>query len=683
MYRLGVDVGGTFTDLTLFDTDSGGLTFHKVASTPDDPSRAIEIGVAELLDREKISGSDVGYLGHGTTVALNMLLERRAPSIGLLTTKGFRDVLEIARQTRPALYDYSIQRPEPLARRALRLEVEERINAGGDVLTPIVESDVQTAVEKFRDVDAIAICFLHAYRNPDHERRAQEILATCLPGTPVCISSDVLPEFREYERTSTTAVNAYVMPRMRRYLNDFLSRMKKLGVTAQPYIVHSNGGLLPVPVAIDFPVRTCLSGPAAGVVGAAAVAAAAGAPNILTFDVGGTSTDISLVVDGAPLFTSDRDVAGHAVKSPAIDVNAIGAGGGSIARIDDGGVLKVGPKSAGADPGPVCYGLGGTVATLTDANVALGRLNPAGLAGGQMALDVESARAAIETQIAKPLGLSVEEAAHGIVRVAASNIARAIRAVSAARGQSPQEFTLFAYGGAGPLLATDVNLEVDCPQILIPVEPGTMCARGILLSDLSFDFVATELNAADNTGWQKVCGVFERLSEQADGWLKDANVPAAAQRKRYFIEARYKGQGFEIPVEMDGVSTADLPTFIEAFNRCHEQQYGYNLPERGVEIVNCRLTAIGEIERPPFLENKMRESTPPNSPVKRNVYFGENAGWCEATIYDRQDLTHGAAIAGPAIIEEMSATTPVPPGWNARVDAFGNIFLAEMTEANP
>ena len=671
MYRIGVDVGGTFTDLTLFDETTTKIYYHKIPSTPHDPSLAIEQGVSELLDREGVEAADVVYLGHGTTVALNMLLERRDPTIGLITTRGFRDVLEIARQTRPHLYDYSVTRPEPLARRAHRIEVTERLNADGDVLMPLDISETEAAAARLKDagVKAVAICFLHAYRNPAHEQQAQDIVERIFPDALISLSSDILPEFREYERISTTAVNAYVAPRMSAYLNRFVERVAGIGVKPTPFIVHSNGGMLPAPVAERYPVRTCLSGPAAGVVGAAAVARAAKAPDILAFDVGGTSTDVSLVTDGAPLFTSDRLVAGHPVKTPAIDVNAIGAGGGSIAWVDEAGVLKVGPKSAGADPGPVAYGHGGDQVTLTDANIVLGRLSPDGLVGGRMRVDVDAARQAIQEQFARPLGVSLEICALGIIRVAAANIARAIRAVSAARGQSPKEFDLFAYGGAGPLLASDVNDEVGCRRIIAPVEPGAMCARGILMSDLSFDFVATELYAADDAGWTKTTAVFAGLESQACDWLDKENIAEDHRRFQRLIETRYRGQSFEIPVEIS--AEASLEEFLMVFNAVHERQYGYDIPGRGVEIVNCRLVAIGEIPKVPMCKMDITETAATPS-TTRDVYFSE---WVRADIYQRSSLSPGNVVPGPAIIEEMSSTTVLPPGWVANVDAFGNLVM--------
>jgi N-methylhydantoinase A len=681
MYRIGVDVGGTFTDFTLLDEREGRLHYHKTPSTPGDPSEAVETGLAELIRTHGVDPGEIIYLGHGTTVALNMLLERRAPSIGLLTTKGFRDVLEIARQIRPHLYDYEVTRPEPLARRAHRLEIPERIAVDGTVLTPLDLQAVEDAAIQLRDagIGAVAICFLHSYQFPAHERQAGEIVRRILPDAFVSLSSEVLSEFREYERSSTTAVNAYVGPRMQAYIGRFENRISAAGIDRPPYIIHSNGGLLTVDAAATFPVRTCLSGPAAGVVGAAAVAKASGQPDILAFDVGGTSTAVSLVLDGRPLFTSERTVAGHPVKSPAIDVNAIGAGGGSIAWIDGGGALKVGPHSAGADPGPVAYGRGGEDVTLTDANIVLGRLNPGALLGGRMAMDADAARSAIADKIAAPLELSVEEAAIGIIRVAASGIARAIRSVASAKGHNPADFALFAYGGAGPLLATDVNDEVGCGRILVPREPGTLCARGILLSDLTFDFVRTVLSRADDAGWEKVSDAFAMLEKQAEEWLAADDVPTASRVFRRYVEARYEGQSFEVRVEFDRpISDVSLTTFIAAFHAEHKAQYSYDIQERIVEIVNCRLEAVGVAPKPP-MRSAEGQAGMESVIDRRQVHFGANGGWQQAAVHDRAQLTPGTSIAGPAVVEEMSSTTIVPPNHHATVDDIGNLIMEQST----
>ena len=679
-WKIGVDVGGTFTDFTLLNQNTGALNFYKIPSTPEDPSLAVEKGLLELTELYDVDTSAIDYFGHGTTVALNMLLERRAPTIGLLTTKGFRDVIEIARQTRPHLYDYSVKRPPPLSRRVDRKEITERIAADGSILTSINMEEVQLAVRQFkkRNIKAVAICFLHAYLRPDHEILASEVVRRLMPDAFLSLSSEVLPEFREYERASTTTVNAYVGPKMQEYLNRLEKRLIQNNVKTSPHIIHSNGGMLTVKTAAKLPVRTCLSGPAAGVVGAASISSSAGYPNILAFDVGGTSTDVSLVLDGQPLFTSERTVAGYPVKSPAIDVTAIGAGGGSIAWIDDGGALKVGPHSAGASPGPVAYGLGGKNITLTDANLILGRLNPNTPLAGNISLDVETAYIEMENQIANPLNISVEAAATGIIKVASSGIAKAIRGVASAKGNSPSELTLFAYGGAGPLCAADVNEEVGCPKIIIPPAPGTLCARGILLSDLSFDFVRSLLILADKRAWETVINNFDALKEQARQFLINDGVILKARSFKYYLEARYKGQSYELRIQLpDRINSKYLAKFIDAFHIEHKKEFGYELLKRPIEIVNCRLEAVGKTSKP-ITEKPSQNKTRPTVKETRKVYFGSAFGWRDTPVYGRSCISYRAKIKGPAIIEEMSSTTILPPNYEAKTDNGANLILMEV-----
>ena len=442
MYRIGFDVGGTFTDFTLHNTATGTLRHFMVPSTPVDPSEAIEAGLRKLLETQYVAPGDIGFIGHGTTVATNMVIERRGVATGLITTRGFRDVLEIGRQVRPHLYDYTVRTPVPLVPRERRLEVSERIDAAGAVLHLLDEAEVAAAADALaaEGLEAIAICFLHSYLNDAHERRAAELVRKRLPDVYLSTSSGVLPEFREFERFSTTVINAYIGPRMERYLDRFLGRLSRLGMTVQPYTIHSNGGLMSVETVRQYPVRCCLSGPAAGVVGAAEVAREAGYANLITFDAGGTSTDVSLIECGVPAFASSRTIADYPVRSPMVDVHVIGAGGGSIAWLDDAGALKVGPRSAGADPGPVAYDTGGTEPTLTDANIVLHRLDPVALLGGRMPMDEGAARRAVADRIAAPMGLSVELAALGIIRIAVANMSRAIRSVSTEKGHDVREF---------------------------------------------------------------------------------------------------------------------------------------------------------------------------------------------------------------------------------------------------
>ncbi|MFC7397851.1 hydantoinase/oxoprolinase family protein [Chelatococcus sp. GCM10030263] len=680
MYRIGVDVGGTFTDFVLFDSEAGSFSYFKVPSTPDDPSVAIAEGVVEMLSLFSVPPKDVSYFGHGTTVATNMIIERRGVDTGLVTTKGFRDVLAVGRQTRPDLYDYGHRRPDPLVERYRRKEVPERMTAGGEVLLPLDEAAVAERVSELKasGVAAVAVCFLHAYRNPAHEERVREIIARIAPDLYVSISSDVLPEFREFERTSTTVLNAYVGPKTRRYLHRLRERIGQSGITVEPMTFHSNGGLLPVRTVEHLPVLTCLSGPAAGVVGSAAVGKTIGCSEIITFDVGGTSTDVSLITEGRPRFTSNRLVAGYPVKMPMVDIHVIGAGGGSIAAVDEGGALKVGPVSAGASPGPVAYGKGGTKPTLTDANIVLGRLNPVALLDGRMPVDREAAARAIETQIAKPLGLSLEEAAYGILRIATANMSRAIRAVTIEHGHDLGDFTLFAFGGAGPLHAADVAVECGIRKVVVPQEPGTLCARGILLSDISRDFVRTLLAVVSQDTWPEVVRRLQEMVTAGDEWLEAERIATELRSFQLAIDARYVGQSHDIRVYVEREKLGDLAGFMTAFHHIHRAEFGYDLPERKIEVVNCRVQAVGFIQkgRAKGAAGAAGATLDAALTGSRHVYVGEREGWVTTPVYRRSALPARAEIPGPAIIEEMSGTTVVLPGQTARLDEADNVQIA-------
>ncbi|MER9580726.1 hydantoinase/oxoprolinase family protein [Mesorhizobium sp. M0276] len=672
-YRLGVDVGGTFTDVSLANELTGDLHHFKTPSTPHDPSEAIENGLKKVI----ASGFDpaaIAHFGHGTTVATNMIIERKGTLTGLVTTKGFRDVLEIARQQRPHLYDYSIHRPAPLVERWLRLEIAERYTADGDEIIPLDEAAVRAAAAQLRaaGVAAVAVCFVHAYRYHAHEKRAGEILREELPGMPISLSSDVQPEFREFERFSTTVMNAYLTPKMAGYLDRLMHRSRGLGVRAVPHTVHSNGGLMSMEAAKAYPVRTCLSGPAAGVVGAAQVASAAGFLNAVTFDVGGTSTDVSLVLNGRGAYTPLREVAGYPVRCPMVDVHVIGAGGGSIAWVDDAGALKAGPHSAGAVPGPVGYMRGGTEPTITDANLHMGRLNPVALLGGAMPVDRSAATRAI-TAIADKIGASLDDAAVGIIRIAVANMARAIRSISIERGSDIKDFALVAFGGAGPLHATFVADEVGIPTVLVPVAPGTMCARGVLLSDISRSFVRSHVMALTETSWREVLDHAQAMIVEADMWLISEGVPERLREHVRVIEARYVGQNFEVRVEGD---IFEKDAFVRAFYGVNDDVYGYHVEDRAIEIVNVRVEAIGRIAMPLEEPTAVRGTLDEARLGTRTVHMGEeNAAWTEAGIYDREKLPVGATIVGPAVIEEPTATTVLPSAWAATVDRWGNLIL--------
>ena len=677
MYRIGVDVGGTFTDFTISNTRTGENLYFKVPSTPADPSVAIVDGVSQILETFKISPSDVSYIGHGTTVATNMIIERRGLPTALITTKGFRDVLAIGRQTRPALYDTSIRKPDPLVERYQRREITERLNSKGEVLEPLDLEELDRVLDELAqtDVKAIAVSLIHSYRNSDHEQAVAKAIARKLPNVYVSISSNVLPEFREYERTSTTVLNAYVGPKMADYFDHLDKNLGELGIPVSPLTIHSNGGLLSIETAKRLPVTTCLSGPAAGVIGSAVVGAAVGITNIVTYDVGGTSTDVSLIANGKPKFTSSREVAGYPVKLPMVDIHVIGAGGGSIAYVDDANALKVGPRSAGALPGPVAYGRGGDEPTLTDANICLNRLNPVALLDGRMPVDRAAAMASIEERIARPLGISAEGAAFGIIQVAAANMSRAIRSVTIEQGHDIADITLFAFGGAGPLHAAEVARESGIGRILVPQEPGTMCARGALLSDVSLDFVRMQLLPAAAAGWEKACAALRDMISEGDQWLEIEKVDPALREFHLAIDAHYAGQNHDIRVPLDAVDDGGLDEFLKRFSEAHKAGYGYEIPGQPVVIVSCRLQAVGRVPKaiaPSYIGGK---SVFEAKTGERSVYYGPEEGWQDTPIYRRSGLPVGETVSGPAIIDEMSSTTVVLAGQSASVDTFGNIII--------
>ena len=676
MRRIGIDVGGTFTDFVVQNTTDGSVQFFKLSSTPADPSEAILDGLQRIVDEFAFPASDVDYIGHGTTVATNMIIEERGARTGLLTTRGFRDVLAIGRQNRPSLYDTSVSKTPPLVERFRRLEVDERLSATGQETLALSENQLreQIATLNASGVEAIAICFLHSYRNPEHEERALAIVRDAMPDVYVSISSKVLPEFREYERTSTTVLNAYVGPKMDRYLSRLSGGIADIGTQVEPMTIHSNGGVLSLDSVRRLPVATCLSGPAAGVVGSANVGTRAGMSNLVTFDVGGTSTDVALILGGRPLFTSGRMVADHPVKLPMVDIHVIGAGGGSIASVDDASALKVGPRSAGAVPGPAAYDRGGTMPTLTDANIALNRLDPVALLRGRMPINRQLALEAIKKQVADPLELTVDDAAYGILQVAIANMSRAIRAVTTERGYDLDDLTLFAYGGAGPLHATEVARECGIKRILIPQEPGTMCARGALLSDVSLDFVRTCLTVATLQTWKEVWNLLRELKHEGAAWLAGEKVPETDRRYNLAVDAHYRGQNYEITVPVNDLDETGLALFLKEFGEAHKAEYGYDIPDRDVEIVNCRVQAVGITSKfdpaPHFGGASVIEAQIGTRPV----FFGED-GWLETPIYERSALPVDQVVAGPAVIDEMSSTTIVLPGQRATVDAAGNIIV--------
>jgi N-methylhydantoinase A len=581
-WRVGVDSGGTFTDICLFDDSSGRVDVWKVSSTPDDPSRGITQGVEEGLAQVGAKASEVVYFGHGTTVGTNALIQHRGVPTGLITTDGFRDLLEIGRQKRPDLYDIQADKPETLVTRDMRIGVPERVRHDGSIEIPLDEDAAREAVRKLRaaGVKAVAVAFLYSFVRTEHEKIVLRIVAEEFPGAFVCASHEVAPEFREYERLSTVVVNAYLGPVMEGYIKRLAGRLADLGVTAAPHLTQSNGGVISFEAAARLPVRTILSGPSTGVVAAQAVGRVAGIPNLITFDMGGTSTDVALLADGQCRLAGEANVHGYPIKAPMLDIHTVGAGGGSIAYVDNGGLLKVGPRSAGADPGPVAYGRGNAEPTVTDANVVLQTLNPTHLLGGRLAIRQDLAKTAI-AGLAEKLGLDLMATAQGILSVVTANMAKAIRVISVQRGHDPRDYTLIAFGGAGPLHAVRLARELEMRQILVPRNPGILCAMGLLLTDLRADFATTRLVTLDADAMAPIIAAFAELEDRAVQWFDTEDVAADARRIIRTVDMRYAGQNYEItvPVANGPIGSVTLAALTVDFTAAHKRLYGF-VPRR-------------------------------------------------------------------------------------------------------
>jgi N-methylhydantoinase A len=679
-YRLGIDVGGTFTDLVLFSEESGALVVEKVPSVPADPARGIMDGIARILSSAAAAPSAVGYVAHGTTVATNTLLQRHGARTALITTRGFRDLLEIARQRRPSLYDLHAPKPPVLVRRKLRREVPERIMADGTVRVPLDLDAVDAVLDALagEDVQALAVCFLYSFLHPAHERAVVDRARARLPGVAVCASSDISPELREYERLSTTVANAYLLPRMASYVRAFRSRVAEAGIAAAPYINQSNGGTISVEEAARAPVRTVLSGPSAGVMGALWLARQRGMDSLVTFDMGGTSTDVSLVRGGAPSLAFEREIDGIPLRVAALDIHTIGAGGGSIARRDSGGALRVGPESAGAEPGPACYGRGGRAATVTDANLALGRLGAEGLLGGAMPLDGAAAHEAIAA-LAAELGLSPVEAARGIVAVVDASMAGAVRLVTVQRGVDPGGLALLAFGGAGPLHAGALARELGIRTVVVPPGPGLLCALGLLVEDLRTDAVRTCVARLDTDALDRLDRLFAEMEAEAAAWLDRERVPQERRSFTRWLDMRYAGQNYELLVAVPdgGWPGRRVAPIRERFLAAHEAAYGYAAPDEPIQVVNARLVARGHPDPP-----AMPALPPAGWPVsaaergRRAVCFGAS-GFVDCAVYDRRRLGAGHVVPGPAVIEQFDSTTLVHPGQRALVDDLGFLRITE------
>ena len=675
-WMIGVDVGGTFTDFFAFDDATGRVVLHKVSSTPANPARAIIDGLGDLSRRHGVDLAAMTRLSHGTTIATNALIQRRGGKVALVVTEGFRDLIEIGRQIRPRVFDLQADHPAPLVPRELRFEAHERVTADGTPLKPLSPAAVERIVAEIGAAkpDACAVCFLFSFVNPAHERQVRDALAAAFPGLYLSISSEVQPEFREYERLSTTVLNAYLQPVLDRYLGTLAEGLAAAAPQAALGINQSSGGLMSVERARRFPIRTALSGPAAGAVGAIHMARLSGVPDVIGLDMGGTSADVCLIRGYEAGTSFDKWIEGYPARLPAVDINAVGAGGGSIGWFDRDGLLKVGPHSAGAVPGPACYGRGGKEATVSDANLVLGRLSPRGLLGGGMALDVGLARAAI-APLAERLGFSVERTAHGMLGIVVANMVRAIRAVSVERGHDPRGFTLLPFGGAGPLHATDVARSLGIRRCLVPFAPGILCAQGLIVSDLRETFVRTAVTPVQQARMGDVAARVAELRAEAEAWFASEKVAAANRRYDIVLDARYVGQNFELPLALGTAEPLpDAEAIRAAFFAEHERAYGFHNPADPVEIVNFRLVAVGRLAQPAARPAAPAEAALPAPTERRPVWF-EAGTPVDTPVFDRGRLAPGHVVAGPAVIEQLDATILLFPGDRGTVDAHLNLIV--------
>ena len=684
MYRIGIDVGGTFTDVTLLNSETGRYYTYKLSSTLQDQSLAIANGTKETLELYGVPVSEIEYFGHGTTVATNMIIERKGAKTALITTKGFRDLLEIGRQTRPSLYNIMEDKPETLVKRSLRKEISERVNAKGDILRDVDRDEVRAVLKELKEqgVESIAVCFLFSFLNSRNEKIVEECIKEVWPEAYYSVSSTILPEFREFERLSTTVINSYLGPRMKMYIHNLRQRIKEVGVTVEPYITQSNGGVMSISSTIQTPVQTALSGPSAGVMGAVYIAEAAGFKDIITYDMGGTSTDVSLVKDGIAEYTTKRKVCGLPSGVPMIDVHAVGAGGGSIAQIDNAGALKVGPESAGANPGPAAYGLGNENPVVTDANLVLGRINPHYVLGGRLKIDAELSKKAVKAKIADPMGIGTEEAALGIVKVVNSNMARAIRVITVEKGHNPSDFTLVAYGGAGPLHAVHLAQEMGIRTVLIPPAPGALCALGLLTADIKKSYVRTAIASYDEMTPEQINAVMSSLRDEGSAWLDSEKVPSERRKFHGIAEMRYVGQNYELQVEIptENITASDIEKMKQDFFVAHEKNYGYYNPNAPVQFVNFRCEATGIVKKPNLAELETTLDDPSKAEIGRRVVHFEESGAVDCPVYDRAKFGRAKRVNGPCIIEQMDSTTVVPPNTWFSIDKFGNLIIRAFDE---
>lgn len=679
MWRTGVDIGGTFTDIVFLDEESGELKVLKVLTTPKRPSEAVLSG----LEESGIELSDISTLVHATTLGTNMFLGQEGltpPKVALITTKGFRDVLEIGRQRRPELYNLFFEKPPPLVKRRDRYEVEERIDAWGNVITPLNVEEAEKLADLIceKGYEVIAVSFLHSYMNPIHEEKMLQILEERCPNLDVILSSKVNPEHKEYERTSTTVVNAFLRKLLSTYLTNLERELREKGFEGKLLVMQSSGGVSKVEYAVERPAAFIESGPAAGAVAVSHYSKLTGDERVIGFDMGGTTAKASTVIGGEPTVTTEYEVggkvhagrlvkgSGYPVRFPFIDLAEVSAGGGTIAWIDEGGALRVGPISAGAEPGPACYGRGGDKATITDANFLLGRLGKK-LAGGSLILRKELAEKAIGG-LAVELGLEMEEAAMGIIKLANTVMAKALRIVTVERGHDPRDFVMYVFGGAGPLHGVELARELEAKEVLIPIHPGVFSAFGLLLTDYRVDKVRSVMKLAEEIEDREVEEVLAQLEMEASKELEGVREVHAIPS----LDMRYRGQAYDLNVPWRG----SVDQAIRDFHATHGRVYGFSSPDEPVEIVNVRLALIGSLRKPQFPRMRAEEYRP-EPEGSRKVYF-EDRGWVDASVYSREKLKPGATLEGPAVVEEYDSTTLVPPGHLLRVDEFGNLRIRVM-----
>ena len=682
-YRVTVDTGGTFSDFVYLNEETGELSIAKVASTPDDPSRAILAGIDTLLAKG-VPATDIGYFCHGTTVGTNALLESRGARTALLVTEGFRGIYPVGEQARPygtAIFDVMYDKPPLLVPDSLTAEVKERVDFRGNVLRALNEPALWQVLRllKAHDIESIAVCLLFSFLHPAHEMRVREIVLGELPDCSVSLSCEALPQIREYHRLSTTVINAYLQPILARYVSKLQDRLTGAGITArQKYVMQSNGGMATFAAAARRAVTTVLSGPAGGVTAGVLVACNSGFPNLITFDMGGTSCDVALIKDGAPLIASRGQIEGRDLAVPMLDINTVSAGGGTIAMLDRLGVLQVGPQSAGAVPGPVCYGRGGAVPTITDCNLTLGYLGAENFLGGQMRLDAGKARAAIESKVAQPLGLTVTQAAQGIVRIIDVKMQEAIKAISTMRGHDLRDFMLLAFGGAGPVHAGRIARDLGMAGVIVPRYPGVFSAIGLLVSDVKHDYIQSKLMPLSEVTAEAMNDILERLAAQARAELGHDGFAPEQIRIERALDMRYAGQGYEVAVPCPSrpLEANDLPRLRVALDQQHKAMFGHMAPEELVEIVSYRVRGIGLV--PPVQMAKFERAGGTLADAltqRRRATFDE--GEVECPVYERERLDVGLGVVGPAILEQIDCTTVICPGQVARVDEWKNLIVTQ------